>query len=84
MFPRNYSRDAACLEGDNAATAMKSVVVDPFGHDWEGDSLLHRPSSQTIIYEMHMRFHAPSQLRGFGKKRGSTYASLIEKIPRAC
>jgi pullulanase/glycogen debranching enzyme len=30
---------------------MKSVVVDPFEYDWEGDSLLHRPSSQTIIYE---------------------------------
>ncbi len=29
VVPKNYSRDAASEEGDNAATAMKSVVVDP-------------------------------------------------------
>ena len=27
--PRNYSREAARQDGDNTATAMKSVVVDP-------------------------------------------------------
>ena len=31
VVPKNYSRDAARQEGDNTATAMKSVVVDP--HD---------------------------------------------------
>ena len=41
--------------GDNAATAMKSVVVDPAAYDWEGDAPLRRPSSRTIIYEMHVR-----------------------------
>ncbi len=44
VVPKNYSRDAARLEGDNAATAMKSVVVDPHAYDWEDDTLLHRPS----------------------------------------
>ena len=29
VVPKNYSREAACLQGDNAATAMKSVVTDP-------------------------------------------------------
>ena len=67
VVPKNYSRDAARLAGDNATTAMKSVVVDPHGYDWEGDTVLRRPSSRTIIYEMHVtRFHAPSQLRSFG------------------
>ena len=28
VVPKNYSRDAASREGDNTATAMKSVVVD--------------------------------------------------------
>src|SRR5438552_16791194 len=28
VVPKNYSRDTARFEGDNAATAMKSVVVD--------------------------------------------------------
>ena len=55
VVPKNYSREAARLEGDNAATAMKSVVVDPSAYDWEGDTPLHRPASQTIIYEMHVR-----------------------------
>ena len=41
--------------GDNAATAMKSVVVDPAAYDWEGDAPLRRPSARTIIYEMHVR-----------------------------
>jgi isoamylase len=53
--PRNYSREAARQEGDNAATAMKSVVMDPSLYDWEGDTRLNRPSSQTIIYEMHVK-----------------------------
>ena len=29
VVPKNYSREAARLEGDNTATAMKSVVTDP-------------------------------------------------------
>ena len=32
--------------GDNAATAMKSVVVDPARYDWEGDTPLRRPSAR--------------------------------------
>ena len=27
--PKNYNRDAARRQGDNAATAMKSIVADP-------------------------------------------------------
>ena len=34
---------------------MKSVVTDPSTYDWEGDTPLKRPSSRTIIYEMHVR-----------------------------
>jgi 1,4-alpha-glucan branching enzyme len=48
-------KTAAHDKGDNASTAMKSVVVDPDAYDWEGDRPLHRPSSQTIVYEMHVR-----------------------------
>ena len=55
VVPNNYSRDAARLEGDNSATAMKSVVVDPRAYDWEDDTPLCHPSSRTIIYEMHVR-----------------------------
>src|SRR5690348_15442621 len=55
VVPKNYNRDAAAISGDNTATAMKSVVVDPRTYDWEGDKPLLRPSSRTIIYEMHVR-----------------------------
>jgi hypothetical protein len=48
VVPKNYSRDAARAEGNNAATAMKSVVVDPQTYDWEGDTPLQRSSSRTI------------------------------------
>ena len=46
VVPKNYDRDAASKVGDNTATAMKSVVVDPLLYDWEGDNPLKRPSSQ--------------------------------------
>jgi glycogen operon protein len=79
--PKNYSRKAARLEGDNAATAMKSVVVDPRAYDWEGDTPLHRPASQTVIYEMHVRGFTRDPSSGVSEKLRGTYAGLIEKIP---
>jgi pullulanase/glycogen debranching enzyme len=53
-MPTSYSREAASRPGDTLATAMKSVVVDSSGYDWEGDQPLRRPISQTVIYEMHV------------------------------
>src|SRR3954447_13549860 len=50
VVPEGYDREAAHREGDNAATAMKSVVLDPGAYDWEGDLPLGRPSSRTVIY----------------------------------
>ena len=55
VVPKDYSRVAAQVPGDNAATAMKSVVVDATTYDWEGDSPLQRPASRSIIYEMNVR-----------------------------
>jgi isoamylase len=81
VVPKNYSRDAAHQEGDNAATAMKSVVVDPSAYDWEGDIPLSRPSARTIIYEMHVRGFTRHPSSGVGEKTRGTYAGLIEKIP---
>jgi len=81
VVPRNYSRDAARLEGDNASTAMKSVVVDPHTYDWEGDKPLHRPASRTIIYEMHVAGFTRHPNSGVSEKTRGTYAGLIEKIP---
>ena len=81
VVPKNYSRDAARKKGDNAATAIKSVVTDPHAYDWEGDTPLNRPSSQTIVYEMHVRGSPATRVPGVAEKKRGTFAGLIEKIP---
>jgi len=81
VVPRDYSRNAASQEGGNAATAMKSVVVDPAVYDWEGDVPLKHPSARTIIYEMHVRGFTRHSSSGVAEHTRGTYAGLIEKIP---
>jgi glycogen operon protein len=81
VVPRSYDRESAQRPGDNAATAMKSVVVDPSCYDWEGDLPLGHPSTRTIIYEMHVRGFTRHPGSGVGEKSRGTYAGLVEKIP---
>jgi len=81
VIPRNYDPETVRQEGDNAATAMKGVVVDPAAYDWEGDLPLGRPSSRTIIYELHVRGFTRHPSSGVGEKSRGTFAGLIEKIP---
>jgi isoamylase len=81
VVPPSYSRQAAAQPGDNAATAMKSVVTDPSTYDWEDDAPLRRPSARTIIYEMHVRGFTRHPSSGVEKAKRGTYAGLIEKIP---
>jgi isoamylase len=79
--PTNYSREAARRKGDNLSTAMKSMVVDPGLYDWEGDAPLKRHSSQTIIYEMHVRGFTRHTSSGVAENTRGTFRGLIEKIP---
>ncbi|HKC94826.1 MAG TPA: alpha-amylase family glycosyl hydrolase, partial [Nitrospira sp.] len=81
VVPKRYSRVAASQEGNNAATAMKSVVVDPSAYDWEGDAPLKGPSSRTIVYEMHVRGFTRHPSSGVAEHLRGTYAGLIEKVP---
>ena len=81
VVPGNYSREAGGRAGDNCATAMKSVVVNPSTYDWEGDTPLKHPSSRTIIYEMHVRGFTRDPSSGLGENLRGTYAGLIQKIP---
>jgi isoamylase len=81
VVPRNYNRDAIRINDVNMAAAMKSVVVDTSSYDWEGDAPLKRPSSRTIIYEMHVRGFTQHPSSGVAKQLRGTYAGLIEKIP---
>ena len=77
--PKSYNRQAATEPGDNAATAMKSVVVDPDAYDWEGDEPLCLPSARTIIYEMHVRGFTRHSNSGVSEKTRGTYAGLDRK-----
>ncbi len=81
VVPRDYSRDAALQPGDNSATAMKNVVVDPGTYDWEGDVRPWRSCSRTIIYEMHVRGFTRHPSSAVADHKRGTYAGLIEKIP---
>jgi glycogen operon protein len=79
--PERYSRVSASAPGDNCATAMKSVVVDPSLYDWEGDVPLKRPFAQTVIYEMHVRGFTRHPSSGLPAETRGTYRGLIDKIP---
>src|SRR5262249_38183645 len=81
VVPKGYTRDAARRPGDNAATAMKSVVVDSGTYDWEGDVPLRRPSARTVVYEMHVRGFTRHPSSGLPDEIRGTYAGVIEKIP---
>jgi isoamylase len=79
--PQRYNRRAAMLPGENTATAMKSVVADPSGYDWEGDAPLRHPSARTIIYEMHVGGFTLDPSSGVAQNKRGTFAGLVEKIP---
>ncbi|MGE3977634.1 MAG: glycogen debranching protein GlgX [Nitrospira sp.] len=80
-MPDRYSRISASVPGDNCATAMKSVVVDPTRYDWEGDVPLKRPFAQTVIYELHVRGFTRHPSSGLSHETRGTYRGLIDKIP---
>jgi isoamylase len=79
--PKDYARKAAREKGDSGATAMKSVIVDPRLYDWEGDKPLERPSSQTIVYEMHVKGFTRHPSSGVSEGTRGTFRGLVEKIP---
>jgi glycogen operon protein len=80
-MPAGSGRIAASRPGNNASTAMKSVVVDPAAYDWEDDRPLNAPSSRTVIYEMHVRGFTRHPSSGVAVGDRGTYAGVIEKIP---
>ena len=38
----------------NLEESMRSIVLDMMDYDWEGDQPVVRPTSQTVVYEMHV------------------------------
>ena len=78
---KNYSRAAACVPGDNAATSMKSVVADLSRFDWEDDKPINRLFRDTVIYEMHVAGFTRHPSSGVAAANRGTYLGVVEKIP---
>lgn len=76
-----YDRAAASRPGDNAATAMKSVVTDMHTFDLEGDRPLNRPFGSTVIYEMHVKGFTRHPNSGVATANAGTHLGVVEKIP---
>jgi glycogen operon protein len=74
-----WSREHACLPGDNMSTSMRGVV-ESRDYDWEGDQQLGciRPE-RTIIYELHVGGY--TRHRSAGVSNPGTFQGIIEKIP---
>ncbi len=79
--PSKRSRKAAASLGDNVATALKNVAVNPKAYDWEGDKPPLHPISRTIIYEMNVGTFTRNPNSGVAPEKRGTYAGVIEKIP---
>ncbi len=77
----HYSREAAIRPGDNCPQALRGVVLDPSTYDWEGDTPMYIPYSQTVIYEMHVAGFTRNPNSGVSAGKRGTYAGVIEKIP---
>jgi glycogen operon protein len=80
-MPPGWSRAAAAAPGDDAGTALKSVVVDEGAYDWEGDRPLARPFAETVIYELHVGAFTKHPSSGVAPARRGTFAGLVEKVP---
>lgn len=76
-----YDRAAAARPGDNLAHAFKSVVTESRSFDWEGDTPLRRPFSQTVLYEMHVGGFTRNPNSGVAPQHRGTFAGVVDKIP---
>ena len=81
FFPPDFRRIASVGRGSNAGRAPIGVLSSstlPF--DWSGDSRLHH-TSDTIIYEMHVKGFTKRPNSGVSIDKCGTFAGVIEKIP---
>ncbi|HPH20353.1 MAG TPA: glycogen debranching protein GlgX [Haliscomenobacter sp.] len=76
-----WDREKARHAGDNCATALKGIVVDPYLYDWEDDTAPNHAFERTIIYELHVGGFTKDPSSGLPEEMRGTYRGLIEKIP---
>jgi glycogen operon protein len=80
FFPPGFSRGAACGSGSNAGKAPLALLPLTDSFDW-GDDVRPRHTSDTIIYEMHVKGFTRRENSGVSPQARGTYAGVIEKIP---
>ena len=81
FFPPTFQREAARRPGSNAGQAALGAIPVPNNvFDW-GDDHPPRHSSDTIIYELHVRGFTRHPSSGVPAARRGTFAGLVEKIP---
>jgi glycogen operon protein len=78
--PEHFSREAACIPGSNAGRAPLGLIVTDHAFDWTGDRLPTH-TSDTVIYELHVRGFTMRANSGVPMEERGTYAGLIRKIP---
>ncbi len=81
FFPPDFRRSASVGRGSNAGRAPVCILPGASScFDWSGES---RPShtSDTIIYELHVRGFTKHRSSGVTADKQGTYAGIIEKIP---
>jgi isoamylase len=74
-----WRRGDAVGTGDNLQTAMRSVIIDIDGYDWEGVEHPRIPMAETVIYEMHVGGFTRDPSSGVAHP--GTFRGVIEKIP---
>jgi isoamylase len=80
FFPPDFSRTAAKQPGPNTGQAPLGVLVAPDTTDGSVDTR-PRHTSDTIIYELHVKGFTRRDNSGVSPEKRGTFAGLVEKIP---
>jgi isoamylase len=81
FFPPTFSRAAAKGAGSNAGAAPLGIIAPAdTAFDWSGVQP-PRHSSDTIIYEVHVKGFTARDNSGVTPEARGTFAGMIEKIP---
>ncbi|HEY3285342.1 MAG TPA: isoamylase [Armatimonadota bacterium] len=80
IFPPRFSRQAACRAGGNMGRAPVGLLP---GREPSPRPVVPRPrhTSDTVIYELHVRGFTRRKCSGVSPEARGTYAGVVEKIP---
>jgi glycogen operon protein len=80
FFPREFRRAASVGAGSNAGRAPLGELAAPAPFDW-GDDVPPRHTSDSVIYELHVKGFTMRPNSGVSVRNRGTYPGVIEKIP---